>query len=84
MINRPRPRAGKSFPRVTAVSMSLRTAGCVSVAADGSRTKRVCRPLPCRIPSGSGSFAPWMKHNPTPLAPAATDSTASDGRSVGP
>jgi hypothetical protein len=25
-----------------------------------------------------------MKHNPTPLAPAATDSTASDGRSVGP
>jgi len=33
---------------------------------------------------GIGELGPWMKHKPTPLAPAAIETIASDGRSVGP
>jgi hypothetical protein len=67
----------------TAASNKALTSGRASTSTDGTRMNRVCLPEPSRIFFGSGSAAPRMKHRPTPLAPAAMETTASDGRSVG-
>ena len=83
MTRLPLPDDGSGvFAPPIAARIRVFTAGRDKTDGDSTRMNRVGLPEPSSSFFGSRSRAPWMKHNPTPLAPAAIEKMLSEGRSV--
>src|SRR5262245_41975867 len=85
MISCPVPLRGNATGAAAiAAFISASTSGRSSTAISGSLIERTFLPAPLRTFFGSGSLAPSRKQSATPLAWQASETIASDGRSVGP